>query len=122
MRTRETSLADRLRTAAKATQAMLDRARAGDPSTKAGFTQQQDARGAAATARATRDAERSAVRRNGLALEADERAARKAAHQAQASARAIALEAGRKVARDARYAARKARANSVQQHDWSKPS
>jgi hypothetical protein len=122
MRTRETSLADRLKTAALATRAMLDTARAVDPSTKSGFAQQQEARRAAAMARDTRDAERRAVRRNALALEADKRAARKAAHHAEATARAAALEAGRKAARDVRYAARKARAKSVQHPGWSKPS
>jgi hypothetical protein len=122
MRTRETSLADRLKTAAQARQARLDRARAGDPSTKAGFAQQQEARRAAAMARDARDAERRAVRRNALALQADERAVRTAAHEAEATARAAGLEAGRKAARDVRYAARKARAKSVQQPGWSKPS
>ncbi|TXL70269.1 hypothetical protein FHP25_35165 [Vineibacter terrae] len=113
MRDRETSLAERLTTAATATQARLLRARAGDPSTSPGFARQQEARRAAAMARDVRIAERKAARRAAEALAAAARAAataaQRAAHDAEAKARDAALEAEHKAARDARYAARKAR-------------
>lgn len=111
MRTRETSLADRLSTAAKATQARIERARAGDPSTKAGFAEQQEARLAAAAARDARLNERREEKQAADAQKESERVARKAAEEADATARNAALEAERKVVRDARYAARKARTN-----------
>ncbi len=113
MRHKETNLADRLSTAAKATHARLHRARAGDPSARADFAQQQEARRAAAVARDVRIAERKAARRAaeapGEAARAAATAEQRAAHEAEANARDAALEAERKAARDARYAARKAR-------------
>ncbi|HKU96510.1 MAG TPA: DUF6481 family protein [Vineibacter sp.] len=112
MRGRETSLADRLSTAAKATQARLDRARAIDPTARPDFAQQQEARRVAAAERDARIAERKAAKSAAEAAAAAERAAAKAAeqaaHEAAASARNAAQEAERKAARDARYAARKA--------------
>ncbi len=62
MRTRETSVAEQLSAAARATQARLDRARTGDPSAKPRFVEQQEARRVAAIARDTRDAERKVAR------------------------------------------------------------
>lgn len=118
------SVVERLSTAARATQARLDRARAGDPSAKPGFVEQQEARRVAAIARNARDAERRAVKLNAQTLAAAERGARKAAHfaaqKAEATVNVASLEAERKVARDARYAARKARASSAKRNVWSK--
>lgn len=110
---------DRLRVAAAAKKAALERfyARPGpdDPAVR----EQQAARKAISDARETRIAERKATREAETERQAAEHAA-KAAEQAareaeerraaaDAAAQAMALEADRKAARDARYAARKAR-------------
>ena len=114
------TFADRLETAAKAKQALLDRARAKDRTKDPDFVARQEARAAAARAREEREIER----RNAQRLEkeaarakaaADEEARKAeaivlAAKQAKSSLREqIELLAEQKATRDARYAARKAR-------------
>jgi hypothetical protein len=121
------TFADRLETAAKAKQALLDRARAKDRTKDPEFVARQEARAAAARAREEREIERRNAeieRRNAQRLEkeaarakaaADEEARKAeaivlAAKQAKSSLREqIELLAEQKATRDARYAARKAR-------------
>ena len=121
------TFADRLETAAKAKHALLDRARAKDPTTDPEFVARQEARAAAARAREEREIERRNAeieRRNAQRAEreaarvkaAAEREAEKAAQAALEAQRAksslreqIELLAVQKATRDARYAARKAR-------------
>ena len=117
------TFADRLNTAAKAKQALLERARANDPTKDPAFAARKAERAAAAAAREARIAEQKAQREAALAREAEEKAAAEAARieaerleaerikaeeRAEAD-RLVALAAEQKAARDARYAARKAR-------------
>jgi hypothetical protein len=126
LRSRTDTFADRLETANKAKQALLDRAREKDPSKDPDFVARQEARAAAAAQREQREAERQAARLAERERKVAEREARKAKQVALAAEQA-ALEAERinralrkqtvnladlKAARDARYAARKARARS----------
>jgi hypothetical protein len=121
------TFADRLETAAKAKQALLDRARAKDPTNDPEFVARQEARAAAARAREERETERRNAeieRRNAQRAEreaarvkaAADREAEKAAQATLEAQRAksslreqIELLAVQKATRDARYAARKAR-------------
>ena len=118
---------DRLENAAKAKQALLERARAKDPTNDPEFIARQEARAAAARAREERETERRNAeieRRNAKRVEqeaarvkaAADREAEKAAQAALETQRAksslreqIELLALQKATRDARYAARKAR-------------
>ena len=118
---------DRLENAAKARQALLERARAKDPTKDPEFIARQEARAAAARVREEREIERRNAeieRRNAKRAEqeaarvkavADREAAKAAqvvleAQQAKSSLREqIELLAVQKATRDARYAARKAR-------------
>jgi hypothetical protein len=113
------TVADRLTTAAKAKQAMLERFRArpgpDDPEVQA----QQAARKAIAEARDARNAERRIAREAEAARVAAEKAAEAERRRLQAAAdaaeaeaaakRAAELPALQKAARDAKYAARQAR-------------
>jgi len=121
------TFADRLENAAKARQALLERARAKDRSNDPEFVARQEARAAAARAREERETERRNAeieRRNAKRVEqeaarakaAADREAEKAAQvvaEAQSAKRSlreqIELLAVQKATRDARYAARKAR-------------
>jgi hypothetical protein len=120
---REPSLADRREMAAKARQAILEKARAKAAANDPGFAERQAARRAVSEARERRAAERklekaAAAERAEAARKAEE-AARAAAAiaakeaaaaaAAEAAARAAAAKIESKAARDARYAARKAR-------------
>lgn len=113
---KETSFSDRLGTAAKAKQAMLQRFHARPAADDPAVVAQREARRAIVAAREARIAEREAAKLAAAAREAaerEERAAlelREAAERAQQEeAAAAALELQRKSDRDARYAARKAR-------------
>lgn len=126
MNSRDT-FADRLENAAKAKQALLDRARAKDPTNDPEFIARQEARAAAARAREEREIERRNAeieRRNAKRAEqeaqrvkaAADREAEKAAQAVLETQRAksalreqIEMLAAQKATRDARYAARKAR-------------
>jgi hypothetical protein len=121
------TFADRLENAAKAKQALLDRARAKDPTNDPEFIARQEARAAAARAREEREIERRNAeieRRNAKRAEqeaqrvkaAADREAEKAAQAVLETQRAksalreqIEMLAAQKATRDARYAARKAR-------------
>ena len=126
MNSRDT-FADRLENAAKAKQALLERARANDRTNDPEFVARQEARAAAARAREEREierrnaeierrnakrAEREAARAKAIADQEAEKAAQAAleAQRAKSSLREqIELLAVQKATRDARYAARKAR-------------
>jgi hypothetical protein len=113
---------DRLETAAKAKQALLEKARQKDPTKDPEFAARQEARLAAAHAREERETERRNARlaeQARVKAEREAEAARRAAESA-AEAERIRLgkrpvskpalsEAEQKALRDARYAARKAR-------------
>jgi hypothetical protein len=121
------TFADRLENAAKARQALLERARANDRSNDPEFVARQEARAAAARAREEREIERRNAeieRRNAKRVEqeaqrvkaAADREAEKAAQAVLETQRAksalreqIEMLAAQKATRDARYAARKAR-------------
>ncbi|MDY0884966.1 DUF6481 family protein [Dongia soli] len=123
MRDKETSLADRLSTAAKAKQILLEKARAKAAHNDPGFAERQAARHVAAIEREARAAERKKAKLADAAREAAERVAAEDARlraleaeqeakkmeAIERAAREVAAEAERKAARDARYAARKAR-------------
>ena len=129
MKNRGETFTDRLETAAKAKQALLDKARAKDLSKDPEFVARQAARIVAANTRAEREADRQIAKqaeRTKQAAERDARNAEKLALEAeQAAAKAAEAErirvgkrpvsvvplspAEQKAARDARYAARKAR-------------
>ena len=116
MKSRNDTFADRLETAAKAKQALLERARAKDPAKDPEFAIRQEARAAAAYARQEREADRQIAKLAEREKEAAERDARKAEQVALEAERAgrvtrqkTASLAEQKAARDARYAARKAR-------------
>jgi hypothetical protein len=107
---------ERLGTAAKAKQALLEKFRARPKPDDPAAVERQAARLAISRARDVRIAERKAAReaeavrlQAEAARQAAEEAARRAAVEAEQAAREAALEAERKAARDARYAARKAR-------------
>jgi hypothetical protein len=113
--TRDT-FADRLETAAKAKQALLERARAKDPTKDPGFAARQEARAAAAYVRQEREADRQIAKLAEREKEAADRETRKAeevAAEAERAGRVTRQQAesavAQKAARDARYAARKAR-------------
>ena len=110
------NLADRLETAAKAKQALLERARAKDPTKDPEFAVRQEARAVAAYARQEREADRQIAKLAEREKESAERDARKAeqiAAEAERAGRVTRQQAeslaAQKAARDARYAARKAR-------------
>ena len=103
---------DRLKAAAKAKQALLEKARAKAPANDPKFAERQAARREVSIAREARASERKAAELAAKIREAEEQAAEQEAREAEAAeqaAREIVLEAERKAARDARYAARKAR-------------
>ena len=111
-----------MKAAAKAKQALLNKARAKAPANDPEFAKRQAARRAVAIAREARVSERKAAKlaakiretaeQEAREAEAAEQAAEQEARETEAAeqaAREIVLEAERKAARDARYAARKAR-------------
>jgi hypothetical protein len=120
---KDTPLSDRLSTAAKARQAMMERARAKAPANDPEFAKRQEDRKAIAEARDVRTADRKAAKEAEAARLALERAAaeearlvalkledeRKVREREEQAEREVTLEVERKAARDARYAARKAR-------------
>ncbi len=122
MKNQGLTFADRLETAAKAKQALLDKARQKDPTNDPEFAARQAARIEAARLREERETERrnaKAAEQARVKAERETEAARKAA-EAEAEAERIrqgkrpvskpALSAEeQKALRDARYAARKAR-------------
>ena len=122
MKNQGLTFADRLETAAKAKQALLEKARQKDPSNDPAFAARQAARVEVARLREERETEKRNARlaeQAKVKAEREAEAARKAA-EAQAEADRIrsgkrpvskpALsEAEQKALRDARYAARKAR-------------
>ncbi len=127
MSDRQIDFADRLDVAAKAKQALLEKARAKDPTNDPEFAARQAERIAASQAREARESERRAAKQAEREREKTEKAAAKTAAAealaAQQAAEAAAAEAERierevraplnealaKLARDARYAARKSR-------------
>lgn len=107
---------DRLENQAKARQALLERARAKDPTNDPDFAARQEARAAAARQREQREEERRTAKLAERAKAIADREAKKVAkvnreaEEAKNSLRAqIELLAAQKATRDARYAARKAR-------------
>jgi len=123
---------ERMSTAAKARQALLEKFRARPKPDDPAVVERQAARLATRLARDARAAERKAAReaeaarlQAEAARQAAEEAARKAAAEAEQAVREAALEAERKAARDARYAARKARrqwpSGSIEGADAKKP-
>jgi hypothetical protein len=116
------TFADRLETAAKAKQALLEKARQKDPSNDPEFAARQAARIEAAQARESREREKRDARLAEQARVKAEREAEAARKAAEAEAEAERIRAGKrpvskpalsaaeqKALRDARYAARKAR-------------
>jgi hypothetical protein len=89
------TFADRLDAAAKAKQALLDRAKAKDPANDPEFAARQEARLAAARAREEREAERRRARIAAREREAAERKARKEAQIAAEAERVRREEADR---------------------------
>lgn len=115
MNNRDT-FADRLENQAKARQALLERARAKDPTSDPDFAARQEARAAAARLREQREEERRNAKIAERAKAVADREARKAEQvrlEAEAASRALRKQiedlAAQKATRDARYAARKAR-------------
>jgi len=118
LRSRTDTFADRLETANKAKQALLERARAKDPTKDPEFAARQEACAAAAYARQERESDRLIAKLAEREKEAAERDARKAeqaaidAERARHGKRPMSKPplspAEQKAARDARYAARKA--------------
>jgi hypothetical protein len=107
---------DRLENQAKARQALLERARANDPTNDPEFAARQEARAAAARLREQREEERRNAKLAARAKAIADREAKKAdkinreAEEAKSALRKqIELLAAQKATRDARYAARKAR-------------
>jgi Family of unknown function (DUF6481) len=116
------TFADRLETAAKAKQALLEKARQKDPSNDPEFAARQAARIEAARLREERETEKRNAKLAEQALVKAEREAEAARKAAEAEAEAERIRSGKrpvskpalsaeeqKVLRDARYAARKAR-------------
>lgn len=115
MNNRDT-FADRLENQAKARQALLERARAKDPTSDPEFAARQEARAAAARVREQREEERRNAKLAARAQAVADREAKKAekinreAEEAKSALRKqIEMLAAQKATRDARYAARKAR-------------
>ena len=120
---KELSFSDRLKAAAEAKQAQLEKARQKALENQAGLPERLAARATLAAERDKRQAERKAAKlANAERLEQERAAAEiarveaekqaavtRAAEKAEAAARQAALEIERKAARDARYAARKKR-------------
>ena len=122
MKNQGLTFADRLETAAKAKQALLEKARQKDPSNDPEFAARQAARIEAAQARESREREKRDARLAEQARVKAEREAEAARKAAEAEAEAERIRAGKrpvskpalsaaeqKALRDARYAARKAR-------------
>jgi len=116
------TFADRLETAAKAKQALLEKARQKDPTNDPEFAARQAARIEAARLREERETEKRNAKLAEQALVKAEREAEAARKAAEAEAEAERIRSGKrpvskpalsaeeqKVLRDARYAARKAR-------------
>jgi hypothetical protein len=116
------TFADRLETAAKAKQALLEKARQKDPSNDPEFAARQAARVEAARLREERETEKRNARLAEQAKVKAEREAEAARKAAEAQAEADRIRSGKrpvskpalseseqKALRDARYAARKAR-------------
>lgn len=115
MNNRDT-FADRLENQAKARQALLERARAKDPTNDPDFAARQEARAAAALLRQQREEERRTAKLAERAKEVADREAKKAEQirlEAEQASRSLRRQiedlASQKATRDARYAARKAR-------------
>ena len=122
MKNQGLTFADRLETAAKAKQALLEKARQKDPSNDPEFAARQAARIEAAKLREERETERRNAKAAEQAKVKAEREAEAARKAAEAEAEAERIRSGKrpvskpalsaeeqKVLRDARYAARKAR-------------
>jgi len=114
--TNRDTFAERLETAAKAKQALLERARAKDPTKDPGYAARQEARAAAAYARQERESDRQIAKLAEREKDAAEKEAKKAeqiALEAERAGRVTRRQAenlvAQKAARDARYAARKKR-------------
>ena len=122
MKNQGLTFADRLETAAKAKQALLEKARQKDPSNDPEFAARQAARVEAARLREERETEKRNAKLAEQALVKAEREAEAARKAAEAEAEAERIRSGKrpvskpalsaeeqKALRDARYAARKAR-------------
>ena len=122
MKNQGLTFADRLETAAKAKQALLEKARQKDPSNDPEFAARQAARIEAAKLREERETERRSAKAAEQAKVKAEREAEAARKAAEAEAEAERIRSGKrpvskpalsseeqKALRDARYAARKAR-------------
>ena len=116
MKNRGDTFSERLETAAKAKQVLLEKARKKNPANDPEFAARQEARAAAAYAREEREADRQIARLAERTKEAAARDAQKAeqvAFEAERAGRVTRQQAvnliEQKAARDARYAARKAR-------------
>ena len=122
MKNQGLTFADRLETAAKAKQALLEKARQKDPSNDPEFAARQAARIEAAKLREERETERRNAKAAEQAKVKAEREAEAARKAAEAEAEAERIRSGKrpvskpalsseeqKALRDARYAARKAR-------------
>lgn len=122
MKNQGLTFADRLETAAKAKQALLEKARQKDPTNDPEFAARQAARIEAARLREERETEKRNAKLAEQALVKAEREAEAARKAAEAEAEAERIRSGKrpvskpalsaeeqKVLRDARYAARKAR-------------
>ena len=122
MKNQGLTFADRLETAAKAKQALLEKARQKDPTNDPEFAARQAARIEAARLREEREAEKRNAKLAEQALVKAEREAEAARKAAEAEAEAERIRSGKrpvskpalsaeeqKAIRDARYAARKAR-------------
>jgi hypothetical protein len=116
VKNRGETFTERLETAAKAKQALLEKARAKDPANDPAFAARQEARAVAAYAREEREADRQIAKlaeRERAAAGRDALKAEQATLEAERAGRVtrqqVANMAARKAERDARYAARKAR-------------
>ena len=122
MKNQGLTFADRLETAAKAKQALLEKARQKDPTNDPEFAARQAARIEAARLREERETEKRTAKLAEQALVKAEREAEAARKAAEAEAEAERIRSGKrpvskpalsadeqKALRDARYAARKAR-------------
>ena len=122
MKNQGLTFADRLETAAKAKQALLEKARQKDPSNDPEFAARQAARIEAARLREERETEKRNAKLAEQALVKAEREAEAARKAAEAETEAARIRSGKrpvskpalsaeeqKALRDARYAARKAR-------------
>jgi len=114
-----TDFNERLETAAKAKQALLEKMRANAPQNTPGFAERQAERIVLSDARDKRKAEAAERKRAEAAQKAEEAAAAALAAQRAAEEElnrkaneALALKAQQKAGRDAKYAARQARRDS----------